>query len=281
MNSVVTQRFIKVHDRLMETNRVRSSRQFALSLEYLPQSLSEIVKGRRDVTIELLRKTIDLYKVSPKFLFTGEGEMFQDDAPSTNNYVLTVVTDKYSEERIVHVPVPAQAGYGGQITDPCFFSDLPTYSLPDFNTSHGTYRSFDVSGDSMEPSLFEGDKVVCSYVDFDQWHTMVKNGYVYVVVTEYDVVVKRVLNNIKTDCSLTLCSDNSYYPERVLPVNDIKEIWFVKMKISPFMQSPSNIRNSFGEEVENLKDIINNQSAMIKNLNNTIEKMLKQNRARI
>ena len=62
MNNVVTQRFIKCHDKLKEDNRIRSSRQFAMSLDYLPQSLSEIIKGRRDVTIELLRKAIDKYK---------------------------------------------------------------------------------------------------------------------------------------------------------------------------------------------------------------------------
>jgi len=50
--NIVTKRFIKCHDKIREDNRVRSSRQFALSLDYLPQSLSEILKGRRDVTIE-------------------------------------------------------------------------------------------------------------------------------------------------------------------------------------------------------------------------------------
>ena len=63
LNSIVTQRFIKCHNKLREENRIRSSRQFALSLEYLPQSLSEILKGRRDVTIELLRKAVEKYKI--------------------------------------------------------------------------------------------------------------------------------------------------------------------------------------------------------------------------
>ena len=58
MNSVVTQRFINCHNKLKIDQRIRSSRQFALSLDYLPQSLSEILKNRRDVTIELLRKSI-------------------------------------------------------------------------------------------------------------------------------------------------------------------------------------------------------------------------------
>ncbi|MFT5385521.1 MAG: hypothetical protein ACI81W_002929, partial [Saprospiraceae bacterium] len=68
--SIVTQRFIKCHNHLKEEGTVRSSRQFALSLDYLPQSLSEILKGRRDVTIELLRKAVEKYKINPVYIYT-------------------------------------------------------------------------------------------------------------------------------------------------------------------------------------------------------------------
>ncbi len=281
MNSVVTQRFIMCHDKLLANNLVRSSRQFAMALDYLPQSLSEIVKGRRDVTIELIRKSIEVFNVSSKFLFTGEGNMFNEQANTNDEYVLTVVTDYNKKEKIVHVPVPAQAGYGGQLSDPVFFNDLQVYSLPDFDTNHGTYRSFSVSGDSMEPSLFEGDKIVCSHIEKDHWVHAIKNSFVYVIVTQNDVLVKRVQNNIREKGSLTLISDNSFYDNKEININEVLEIWFVKIKISPFMPSPSNMRNGFADEVENLKDIINNQSSIISNLNLTIEKMLKQNRVRI
>jgi len=281
MNSVVTQRFIKCHDKLLSMNIVRSSRQFALSLEYLPQSLSEIVKGRRDVTIEVLRKAIDLYKLNASYLFSGDGEMFSNDSLRQKDYVLTVVTDNAQEEKIVHIPIPAQAGYGGQLMDPNFFLDLESYSLPEFNNSRGTFRSFSVSGDSMEPSLFEGDKIVCSFIERDQWHSSIKNGYVYVVITQNDVLVKRVSNSINTMSSITLISDNSFYEDRTLAVNDIVEVWYVKVKISPFMPSPSNVRNGFGDEVDLLKTTIEDQSALIKDLSSTIQKLLKQNRVRV
>ena len=68
-NNVVTQRFIRCHNKLRENKTIKSSRQFALELEYLPQSLSEILKGRRDVTIELIRKAIEVYRMNPIFMF--------------------------------------------------------------------------------------------------------------------------------------------------------------------------------------------------------------------
>ncbi len=199
LNSIVTQRFIKCHNKLREENRIRSSRQFALSLQYLPQSLSEILKGRRDVTIELLRKAVETYKINPVYVYTGEGPMFMSEEDHKSFRVLTIVTDAQDDERIVHVPVPAQAGYAGEMTNPTFVQDLKTFTLPDYKYKVGTHRSFDVAGDSMEPTLFEGDKVICSYLEPTLWESSLKDNYVYVIVTRGDVVVKRCYNKLKTE----------------------------------------------------------------------------------
>ncbi|MFT5018167.1 MAG: hypothetical protein ACI9G6_002951, partial [Limisphaerales bacterium] len=102
MNNVVSQRFIKCHNKLREEKRVRSSRQFALSLEYLPQSLSEILKGRRDVTIELLRKAIAEYKMNPVYIMTGDGPMFMTEETNQSFRVLTTIRTPTDDELIVH-----------------------------------------------------------------------------------------------------------------------------------------------------------------------------------
>ena len=275
--NIITQRFIKCHDKLREDNQVRSSRQFALSLDYLPQSLSEILKGRRDVTIELLRKAVEVYRINPVYIYTGEGPMFMTEEDHKSFRVLTIVTNVSDDERIVHVPVPAQAGYASELTDPTFIQDLPTFSLPDYKYKVGTHRSFDVSGDSMEPTLFEGDKVICSYLEPTLWESSIKNNYVYVIVTRGDILVKRLTNNIKKDKNLKLISDNNYYEPFDMHISDVREVWYVRAKISPFLPSPQNIQNMLHEEVKELRATITNQSRLISNLNTTIEKILDQN----
>lgn len=274
MNSIVTQRFIKCHDKLREENRVRSSRQFALSLDYLPQSLSEILKGRRDVTIELLRKAVEEYKINPVYIYTGEGPMFMSEEDHKSFRILTIVTNAQEDEQIVHVPIPAQAGYAGEVADPSFIQNLPSFSLPDYKYKVGTHRSFDVAGDSMEPTLFEGDKVICSFLDPTLWETSIKDNYVYVIVTRGDVLVKRVNNLIKGQKQLELLSDNNFYETYRMNMGDIREIWYVRAKISPFLPSPNNIKKYLHEEIKELKSIINDQSRLINNLNATIEKLL-------
>ena len=278
MNSIVTQRFIECHNKLKADQRIRSSRQFALSLDYLPQSLSEILKQRRDVTIELLRKAIETYKISPVYIFTGNGPMFMQEEMREEFRVLTIVTDSQNDEQIVHVPMPAQVGYASDLGNPSFIQNLPSYSLPDYKYKVGTHRSFDVAGDSMEPTLFEGDKVICSYLEPSLWETAVKKNYVYVVVTKAEVLVKRLAEYSKEEKTLQLFSDNAYYEPFTVALGNIREIWYVRAKISPFLPSPQNIKNILREEVSDLKESMVQQSTIIKNLYQTVEKLANLNK---
>ena len=280
MSSIVSQRFIECHNELKSRNKVKSSRQFALALDYAPQSLNDILKGKRDVTIELCRKSIHLFDFNPSYLFSGIGAIFTTDEENfESDKILTIVTDENNDEKIVHVPVAAQAGYGGNITNSHYFSNLPTFSLPDYRLHDGTHRCFDISGDSMEPTLYSGDKVVCSYLEKEHWERTIKNHLVYVVVTNDDVVVKRLVNKIKDSGYIQLFSDNSYYNPYVIPIDEVKEIWTVRVKISPFMPSPNHVRNGLHDEINQLGKTIDQQTGLIKELNTTIELLLKKQRS--
>ncbi|MEM1214793.1 MAG: peptidase S24 [Bacteroidota bacterium] len=276
MSNLVTQRFIKCHDKLKSDGVVRSSRQFAMSVDYLPQSLSEILKGRRDATVELLRKTIEKYKISAAYLFTGDGPMFMTEEENRDFRTLTVVTTPSEDERIVHVPIPAQAGYAAEHTDPNFISELPTFVLPDYKYKVGTHRSFDVSGDSMEPTLFEGDKVVCSYLEPTLWESGIKDNYVYVIVTQADILINRASNLLKESRQIELHYDNNFYDKKVVRLAEIREVWYVRARISPFLPSPQNIKNIVREEVYELRKSMQAQSRIIEKLNDTITELARR-----
>jgi len=275
MNNNVTKRFVECVEELLDSGKVKSSRQFCISLNYTPQSWSKIRKGERAVTLELIRKAAIIYKINPTFLFTGVGNRFMQNEEN----VVAIAVDDNDEERILHVPVTAKAGYSEQFNDTVYLEDLESYSLPGKYFNHGTFRSFEVEGDSMEPVLHPGEIIVCSYVDDRSlWKYNVKSGYVYVVVTERDVFVKRIQNRLKEENTLELESDNPDYPPIVLDGNEIKELWIVKMKISPFAHSKLSLRQEMDNKYSSLNDIIRNQSEMIGRLNKTVEKLLQKQR---
>lgn len=272
--NVVTQRFLKCFEKLVAQDVVRSNRQFAQSLHYLPQSFSEIKKERRDIPVEVLILAIERYGMNANYLFRGQGEMFASANSAPDMKVLTVVTDSQNQERIVHVPVTALAGYAQESSSPAYINELPNYSLPDDKYRMGSFRSFDIEGDSMEPTLFEGDKAVCGYLEPAQWLNNIKENHVYVIVTRGDTVIKRVKNLLRTDKQLLLISDNSFYEPYRLAANDIREMWYVRTKISPFLHStpPSSLRKE--EDFAHLQLTIAQQTRMISTLQNTIDKFM-------
>ena len=73
MQKTITTRFIECFKHLLDTREVRSAREFALRIECHPQSFHQILKGRRDVTVQMLEKGIREYDLSYDYLFKGKG----------------------------------------------------------------------------------------------------------------------------------------------------------------------------------------------------------------
>ncbi len=275
MNSIVTKRFTQCVEYLKENDRIRSIRQFSQNLDFQPQSMGEILKLKRDVTLELLRKAIEAYNFNPNFLFSGLGEMITDVSDSG---ILTVITNNEQEERIAYVPVAAQAGYHDHLTCPTYLQELPTFALPGYKYQQGTHRCFDVSGDSMEPTLYTSDKVVCSFVDPEMKYRSLRSNQVYVVVTASEVLVKRVVNKLRINGTLELYSDNNYYEAYIVEGDQVQEVWRVESVISSFVSCPTHERNALHEEIKEMQTKMNDQSSLIRNLNKTIELLIKQTR---
>ncbi|MDF2189765.1 LexA family transcriptional regulator [Paraflavitalea sp. CAU 1676] len=159
---------------------------------------------------------------------------------STTPYLLTRRHKKTfpdpDSEGIVYVPIAALAGYSNRYHDPLYIHNLEKTSLPGFPYKGEQYRVFDVKGDSMEPTYKEGYHLVCERIEQDQWH-QIANFYIYVIVLENDILVKRLFR--KDAGSFVAISDNEeFYPQFLIPVNDIKELWLVKRKIDWEMAPP-------------------------------------------
>lgn len=273
--NLTTKRFVDCVNHLKEVNLIKSYRQFAISLDFHPQSLNEILKEKRNVTLDLLTKACDKYKFSPTYLHTGEGSMFLTE----NNHLNDLV--QYPDEcEIIHISSDDQSNYCEKPQDKELLDKLNRFSLPGFKTRQEPLRCFDIKDDSMEPSLYHGDRIVCTKLDQEDWIKGIVDNFVYVIVTESNIYIRRVGNLIKNEGKIELSSDNKFFDSFSLSIHEIKEVWRVSTKISPFMASPSNQRNAFNLDIDSMKSTIDQQNEVIKTLNSTLEKFLKQNRAR-
>jgi phage repressor protein C with HTH and peptisase S24 domain len=261
MNHIVSQRFVDCYQELLKCNLVKSARQFALMTGCLPQTFHEILKNRRDVSLDLIVKSVELFNFNSNFLFTGAGPKLLKEQDLGDLKILTIVAGHDGKEDIVHVPMKAQAGYPGRMSDPVFMDELPRFKLPDFKfKTDGTMRSFEVAGESMMPTLMPGDFVIASYLHSFYWESQLKSDTPYVVITTEDVLVKRLTNLLRSEHKLLVHSDNKLFDSYAIHVKEIKEIWQVRAKISTVFNAPEKKADVSLLEIKN---IVEEQSRLI------------------
>jgi phage repressor protein C with HTH and peptisase S24 domain len=156
-----------------------------------------------------------------------------------SDYQPVVVTvDPAGRENIVLVDTKAAAGYPTRHLEPEYYKELPAFQLPGTDYRNGTFRCFEVEGDSMNDTLQSGDFVIGRFCD--NHYKDVQEGYVHVVVTGDQVLVKRVLNRAEKEGKLLLLSDNEVYPPIEAELDEVKEIWRVKSKLSTYLPVKRN-----------------------------------------
>jgi transcriptional regulator with XRE-family HTH domain len=151
-----------------------------------------------------------------------------------NLRVLSISVDKDDNENIELVPLKASAGYLNGYADTEYVAHLPKLYLPMFK--QGTYRAFEIKGDSMLP-LQSGTIIIGEYEE--NWAD-VKAGETYVIISKNDgIVYKRAGNKFRENKKLKLISDNPVYEPYEINGEDVLEIWKAKAYISTHMPLPT------------------------------------------
>ena len=215
---------------------------FAKKLGIKSGVVGDWIGGRlNNPSYDALLKILGAYpSVNTDWLILGRGEQFglllSEPPQKTSSYkelqpgqglrVLTVQVGPDNEENIEFVSQRAAAGYAtGGFMEQDFIAQLPHFRLPDAAYRNGTFRCFQVSGESMQSTLYNGDWVICRYIE--EPARDIRDNRVYVVVTDTDVRVKRVLNRLNDPnrANLALQSDNTAFPVDFVGVDQVREVW--------------------------------------------------------
>jgi len=232
---------------------------FAQALGINRPSVGAYEEGRADPRLTTLSKMAELFHVSVDELI-NEDLTVENRVPKSNVKVLAVTVDDADEEFIELVPTKAAAGYTSGYADHEYLTDLPRFHLPVLPKG-GTYRAFEITGDSMLP-IVSGSIIVGKY---EEQLNDIRNGNTYVLVTSSEgVVYKRVFNYIEEKGKLFLVSDNQAYSAYEMDPADVIEIWEAKAYISVEfpdqgaskelnMEQLMNMIGDLRQDVENLK----------------------------
>lgn len=168
---------------------------------------------------------------------------------------LVVTVDSSGRELISMVAARALARYVTSNHEQSFINELPAFSLPLPEFSSGTFRAFQSTSTSMEPTIYSGEWLIGLYLD--NWPQNIRESQIYIVVTAETIFIRRVLNRIDTCNQLVLLSDNDIFPTEILDPKHIREIWHVKAKIGfNFQNIGYDIHRKISKleaEIENIK----------------------------
>ncbi len=204
--------------------------QFAQQLGIKRSLIGAYEEGRAEPKLELLQKMAEVFSISVDDLigkeFTSES-VIPDKRLSRGKDVVVVTVDATERDNIEFVPLKAAAGYMNGYADVEYVKELPHFNLPILK--QGTYRAFEISGDSMLP-LLPGTIVIGELVDDLR---SIKSGKTYVLITQREgIVYKRVFNYLEENGTLFLVSDNRQYAPYQLSGTDVMEVWMAKAYIS-------------------------------------------------
>ncbi|MEJ8756730.1 XRE family transcriptional regulator [Pontibacter sp. H259] len=207
--------------------------QLAEKLDIKRSLVGAYEEGRAEPKLSTLVNIAQLFAITLDDLITVDlatnpGKVTSGGQANGKLRVLAITVDEDDKENIELVPLKASAGYLNGYADPEFIEELPRFKLPMLGNS-GTFRAFEISGDSMLP-ITSGTVIVGRYIE--DWKT-IKDGTPCIIVSQKEgVVFKRIYHKLQDGAVLRLHSDNPVYSPYELHVEDILEIWEAKSYIS-------------------------------------------------
>jgi transcriptional regulator with XRE-family HTH domain len=223
------------------------------------QAENDMLKAR----IELIEETNDDLYRKRKELERENEKLRVDKESAKGNVVERVITqtdriiqpfaitvNQEGNDNILMVSTKAAAGYMQGCVEPEYIRNLPAFSIPSVEFRNGTFRAFQVTGQSMEPTLHTGDWLICEFIEKMK---DIRSGEMYVVVsdTKESVVVKRV-EYTEGAAKLYLQSDNAIFPTYSIAIKDVKEMWKVKAHMN--MQPVKGFLHEVELELAKMKD---------------------------
>lgn len=211
-----------------------SQNEFANQLDTLPTTISKYERGEIKPSFDFLAKLGNKFNTNLNWLLTGEGEMFRNRKGDPMLSKRTEInqtkgegneTEHSKKDGFVFIPLydakaAARAGYinsDENIED--FLAFKQSWIKNNLKSNIDDLFLIHVIGDSMEPTLKEGDIVLG-----DKGKINLKNG-IYIIREDEELSIKRL--QFKGN-QITVISDNKIYPAYDKTNSDIigKAVWF-------------------------------------------------------
>lgn len=207
--------------------------------------------GASEPPVELLIKISRYFHISIDLMVSADLRKIplKEIMELPDNRILLPVKVHHNGENIIEIiPHKASMGYLSGYADPEYIENLQTISLPFLGA--GTYRAFQVEGDSMPPYK-DGAFIIGKYLEKA---TELKKGKSYLFVTRSEGITYKRLVKTEEE-AITVAADNTFYDPYSIPLADIFEIWEYACSISTDEFTKEDFNNDQQQIIKMLKEL--------------------------
>ncbi len=241
----LNQRFKNVYEILeqkgliVKNHRKLSKSAFARKLGTKGHIIDKYLNGERKVTYAQVKKLCQSFDISEAFMFQGIGQAFPDMKPPIAGNPFALLKRKSKDVSNSDRPLTV-TNFNILFTSiEAFASDTVNIDVSENNQLfhipglQGQLVAFNIKGNSMSPTIVDGDMVICNALDtIDQ----IQENEIYAVVANGTIRVKRlqrVYDNYGNWSHLKLLSDNfiDHDPD-LLPTDDVKQLFKVMKRLT-------------------------------------------------
>lgn len=216
-----------------------SQKELSQQIDMAQGNISNAKKGDKRYIKALIEKINNRFGnvFNEQWFLYGDGEMLNNANPAP----------KYSEavpiqQDVVYIPLVNQFAYAGYLdgySDCTYLDQLPKIPFIVDREGHGNYIAFEVKGDSMndgtEESYLEGDRLYCREIQPHLWANskLHLRKWDFVIVHTDGIIVKRIVDHNVENHTITIHSLNDMYPDRVIDLCEVKQIFNVIESVRP------------------------------------------------
>lgn len=234
------------------------------------QAVADLIGGKKGgPSFPVLQKMLRSYPdINPNWLIFGEGEMLIS-SPSSNTSAIHS-TKAGDEPRVIAIAegdntaaplynIRTAANYKGDGLSQERPEPDGVISLPKWLLRHGNYAVFPVVGDSMEPTFYARDYVLCRFLPKSEWDDM-REDQVAVVVSESRGLQLKRLTFRMGEGYVRCKSDNRHHPYYQLDLDDVLEVWRFEWRITSSAHNPTE---GLAERVSTVEDTLEDMRALL------------------
>lgn len=190
-------------------------------------SFSQVVNGKVPLPGDFIERLCELSSLlNPYWISEEKGDMLKKE-----NEAIPL-----SPSHIINVPLVNQYAYAGYLSgysDAEYIESLPTIPFIVDHEAQGHYIAFEVRGDNMndgtEESFLEGDRLLCREIKRELWadSKLHIRKWDFVIVHKDGILIKRILDHNVEEGTITIHSLNPIYPDRVINLAEVYQIFNV------------------------------------------------------